>query len=213
MERKPRRSTGGAPSRRASWSIGRGLAALFAGLLVCSLVAGTLGTIVHDRGAGSGDDAAEDAPDGPGDFERSLRVAIAADPTDAAAMASLANLLGTIGESAEAVDWYERSLELRPNDRETRLNFGTTLADAGSQADAERQFGRLLEADAGDPEATFYLAELYAGWGPPRLAEARELYARAIEIAPDAYLSGLAAEAVARIGEGDGTPAATTADG
>lgn len=186
---------------------------MFAGLLVCSLIAGTLGTIVQDRGAGSGDEAAEDAPEGPGDFERSLRVAIGEDPTDAAAMASLANLLGTVGESAEAIDWYERSLELRPNDRETRLNFGTTLADAGSRADAERQFRRLLEADAGDPEATFYLAELYAGWDPPRQEEARDLYARAIDIAPNAYLSGLAAEALARIGEGDGTPAATTVVG
>ncbi len=179
-----------------------------AALLICSLIGGSVGTVLLDReeGAEQEPDAAEERGNG---FERSLREAIATNPNDASAMASLANLLATVGEREEAIDWYERSLAVAPEDRQVRLDFATTLADAGKRADAEVQFGRLIEADPANLDPTFYLAELYATWDPARTAEAVALYRAVVARAPDAYfLRGRAGEALARL-NGGGSPEAS----
>jgi predicted Zn-dependent protease len=181
---------------------------LLAALVACSLIGGSVGTVLLDRGEQSEPEAGGEAvPEG--EFERSLREAIAADPNDAMAMASLANLLATVGNREEAIDWYERALAVAPDDRQVRLDFATTLADAGQRADAELQFRRLMEADPSDPDPAFYLAELYAAWEPPRTAEAAALYRTVVDLAPDAYLAGLAREALAGLAGGAGSPGPT----
>lgn len=209
---RPRRAPGGG-SPRTAWTLGRVAAALFAGLIVCSLVAGGLAAIFQSGGTPRQDDVPVGDEAGTGDFERSLREAIADDPDDGESMASLANLLVTIGQPDEAIDWYERALAIRPDDAATRLNFGTTLADAGNLADAEVQLRRLLEEGGSDPDAAFYLAELYRSWNPPRIAEARVLYRRVIEAAPEAYLADRAREGLDAIDGGAGSPAAGSAAG
>lgn len=193
------------------WDTGRVVGALFASLIVCSLIAGGLGAIVFDRGPSGSEDGSVGENERPTDtdFERSLRNRIAAAPEDAEAMASLANLLATVGERDEAIDWYGRSLSVRPEDEATRLNFGTTLVEAGLPADAEVQFRRLLEQDDGSPEAAFYLAEVYRSWTPPRTEEAVDLYRLVIELAPDAYLADQARVELDRIDREAGAMGAT----
>ncbi len=182
----------------------------FALLIACSLVVAAVGPAILDGGGESaGDD--DGAPEADDAFERSLRERIAANPGDAASMVSLANLLATVGELPEAIDWYERALELQPADQAARFNFATSLADAGNQADAELQFRRVLELDPAHVEATFYLAQLYRDWQPARTNEAIALYGRVVELAPDSYLGEQARTELAALGVGAGTPAASGA--
>lgn len=177
-------------------------------LIVCSLVGGGVATILLDRS--SGDDRAESLPEqSVGEFEQSLRDAIAADPTDVAPVASLANVLADAGELPEAIDRYEDALALDPGNAAIRFDFATTLAETERRPDAELQFRRVIEADPGSVEAHFYLAELYRGWQPPRTQEAIALYRRVVEVAPDAYLSDRAEEELGQLGALAGTPAAT----
>ena len=183
----------------------RVVAAVFVLLVVCSLVAAGLGTVVLER---QGPEEPEEEPLNAGgeNFERSLRDAIEADPGDAQAMASLANLLATEGDLSEAVDWYERALALDPGNARIRLDFATSLSGAGNRPDAELQFRRVLELDPSSVEASFYLAELYREWQPARNEEAIGLYRRVVEAAPDSYLAGRAREELTRLGAEVATP-------
>ena len=180
-------------------------AAVFVLLVVCSLVAAGLGTVVLER-QGSEEPEVEPTKASGENFERSLRDAIEADPDDARAMASLANLLATQGDLSEAIDWYERALALDPSNARIRLDFATSLSGAGNRPDAELQFRRVLELDPSSVEASFYLAELYREWQPARNDEATELYQRVVEAAPDSYLAGRAREELARLGVQVATP-------
>ncbi len=175
-------------------------AAVFALVVVCSLLASGLGTIVLDGGLWADEPAEEQSLDADDEFERSLRRLIADDPGDVEAMVSLANLLATSGEVAEAVDWYERALEIDPNNARTRLDFAASLVAAGRATDAEVQYQRVLAIDADNIDAFFYLGELYRAWQPPRPADAVAAYQRVVELAPDAYLAERANEELGRLG-------------
>ncbi len=176
------------------------LAAIFALLVVCSLLASGVGTAILDGGFGADEPVEEQGGDVDDEFERSLRERISDDPGDVEAIVSLANLLATTGEVAEAVDWYERALEIEPNNVRTRLDFAASLAAAGRRADAEVQYRTVLTMDGNNIDAHFYLGELYRNWQPPRLAEAIAAYQQVVELAPDAYLAERAEEELARLG-------------
>lgn len=182
--------------------------------IVCAILGGAVAGVLQDRSDGTDDpaDAGEGVSEAAGGgFEASLRDAIADDPGDVAALASLANLLANRGELPEAIDRYEDALALEPENATVRFDFATSLAEAGRRADAELQFRRLLEADPESVEATFYLAELYRLWQPPRTDEAVALYRRVGEVAPNSYLGDRAGEELGRLGAAPSTPAAPAA--
>jgi cytochrome c-type biogenesis protein CcmH/NrfG len=169
-------------------------------LVICSLLAGTLGAAVFDR---------LDETDGNEDvstsgestaLEQSLREMIASDPNDAASMATLANLLANGGELDEAILWYDKALALIPNDTTVRLDFARSLADGDKLLDAEVQFRKVLELEPDHVDAHFYLAELYQNWQPPRTDEAVAEYRRAIELRPDSFLAQRAREELISLG-------------
>ena len=182
--------------------------AIFALIVVCSLVASGIGAALFDR---SPDDAPpEKAVESEGEeFERSLRDAIASNPNDTEAMVSLANLLSTLGEQTEAVDWYERALAIHPNDVGIRLAFAASLVQFGKLADAEVQYLNVLAMERENAEAHFYLAELYRQWQPPRHGDAALHFRQVIELAPDSYLGQRAEEEMMRLGGVEGTAAAS----
>ncbi len=186
---------------------------ILAGLVVCSLVAGALGTAVFDQQGGAGDADPLEYQEPSTELEDSLRATVAANPENVEATALLANLLANTGKVTEAIPLYERLLAANPDDTGRRLEFARVLADGEKQADADLQFGKVLSAEPGNVEALFYRAQLHRTWNPPRLAEAAAGYRQVIELGPDQYLAERAAEELAAMGfatpEAGATPPAT----
>jgi tetratricopeptide (TPR) repeat protein len=89
----------------------------------------------------------------------------------------------------EAMDWYERALDIAPDDNSIRLDFARSLQTNNMPTDAEAQFLLVLEADADSISGHYYLAELYMDWKPQRRDEARDHYERVLEINPDSFLA------------------------
>ena len=203
-----RRSAGGATGSGGGRKGGRVVALAAVLLLLCSIVGGSFATILVDRSS-EGEPVEPAAEQPTGEFEETLRAAVAADPRNVTAVASLANVLADAGELPEAIDRYEEALALDPGNAAIRFDFASTLAGAGRRADAELQFRRAIEADPGRVEAQFYLAELYQNWQPPRPADAIAHYRRVVEMAPDAYLSDRAREELDRLAGVAASPAAT----
>lgn len=190
---------------------------ILATLVVCSLVAGTLGTAVFN-GAGGVEDADPLEYQEPStELEDSLRATLAANPDDVEATGLLANLLANTGKVAEAIPLYERLLAERPEDMRRRLEFARVLADGGKRADADLQFEKVLAAEPENAEALFYRAQLHRIWSPPRTDDAVAGFQRVIEIAPDQYLAERAAEELTALGYATplagATPLATPVEG
>lgn len=188
------------------------IAAIVAAVVVCSLVAGLLGTVWLDRTPSSPTaDPFAPGDDGMGSFQIAMRTAIAEDPNDAVALVSLANLLVLEGNLPEAIGLYERALAVDPDNAATRRAFALALAQAGSLADAELQYERVLAANPNDAEALLFLGQVYERWSPPRLDDAAAAYARAVAAEPGSVSADEAAKALARlpVGIGGATPAVT----
>jgi tetratricopeptide (TPR) repeat protein len=168
------------------------LAVVVGGLVVCSLVATTLGTAWLQ-----GPPVTAPAATGDDEYERALLADIAADPDDSVALVSLANLLSTRGNHGEAIDHYERAIALDPDNPSIRLDFALALAESGNEPDAELQYQRVLETNPDDAEALYFLGQLYAGWQPPRTAEAAAAFERVIVAAPESVSASQAELALA----------------
>lgn len=163
------------------------------GTLIASLLTGAF------VGGGMGNSptplsTATAAPAVPGEYEQSLRAALAANPDDAVAAAALANLLSLREEVAAAIDLYERAVALEPDNAAVRLDFALALADAGNDADAELQYRRVLAVEPNNAEALYFLGELYAAWEPPRRQEAIAAWQAAVAAAPDSVSAAQAKE-------------------
>lgn len=176
------------------------LAIVVGGLVICSLVATTLGTAWLQAPPPT-------APVGTAsnDYERSLVDAIAANPNDSVALVSLANLLSTRGNHREAIDYYERAVALDPDNPAIRRAFALALAESGNEADAELQYERVLAGNPDDAEAYYFLGRLYAAWQPPRTAEAATAFEQAIAADPGSVSASQAELALAEL-RGQATP-------
>lgn len=189
--------------------------ALFGLLGVCSLLAASVGTVALELILDNEGDGGEFAIDAGDELVDGLRQDIERNPTDVASMALLAELLSYDGRLDEAIGWYEQALAIEPDNTRVRLSFARVLKDGGKRADAELQFRIVIEAEPGNVEAHYYLADLFRGWDPPRTDEAAAHYLRVIEMAPTAYLAGLSREQLTVLGfevpaaSPPATPAAT----
>ncbi|HEY7030736.1 MAG TPA: tetratricopeptide repeat protein [Thermomicrobiales bacterium] len=187
---------------------------LVALLVVVTLVVGALGTAIVDGLTNSGQNQEPatidpNEPDAPDAYETSLRTQVAANPSDAASLALLANTLAQSGRLSEAIDYYEKALELDPENWTLRLDFARSLADGGKRNDAEFQFKKIVAGQPANYEAHYYLAELYRNWLPPRNDEAAAEYRRTIEVGPGTYVAELAAQALKELGYATPEPAAS----
>ncbi|MCC6314405.1 MAG: tetratricopeptide repeat protein [Thermomicrobiales bacterium] len=194
-------------SRPAAFSPAMLLAVVVGGMLVCSLIATSLSAIVLDSGSppSSTQPAAADSQK----FEQMLRAEIEANPDDAAALASLGNVLALRGAVEEAIAQFERAVAIDPDNAQYRRDFALTLADDGKFADAELQFQRSIALDPHDADALYFLGALYDRWQPPRPAEALAAYQRAIAAAPDSLSAAQARDAIARLEAAGRTPMAS----
>jgi cytochrome c-type biogenesis protein CcmH/NrfG len=179
-------------------------------LMVCSLVAGFVGPAVIDAIVNADSSQTIDQPTSGGEgakLEASLRKDVKDHPNDPQAMSNLATYLSNTGNSAEAIEWYEKALALTPDDTNLRLIFARTLADAHKSADAELQFQKVIAADPHNPQSHYYLAELYRAWDPPRKADAIREYQKVIAVGADTYVADQSREQLIALGAA--TPAAT----
>ncbi len=177
----------------------------FAFLLACSLVASLIVPIAYealfDEGPGGNSTTEIDAS-----VERALRATAEAHSDDPAALMGLASYLANTGSLSEAISYYERAVSLDPNNVSYRIDFARSLAGGGLDGDAEFQFERALEIDPENPQAHFYLAELYYNADPRRVNDALDHYELTIEFGPETFVAEQAAERIAALTGGSPTP-------
>lgn len=182
-------------------------------LVVFSLIIGAVGTAIVDGLSGNNnsddtltvDPADQEVAD---QYEKALRKAATDNPNDPVALATLGNYLAQTGELTEAIDWYEKSLAIDPNQWDVRLDFARFLSEGDKRTDAEFQFKKVTAGQPANPEAHYFLAELYRNWIPARIPEAVNQYVLTIQTGPGTYVAEQANQALLDLGFA--TPIAAT---
>jgi tetratricopeptide (TPR) repeat protein len=181
-------------------------------MVVVALIATIVGPPLVDYLTQPDDDSSLDVDEDTQDpVEEEYRAQIAANPDDPAAFAALANYLGNTGRVDEAIGWYERALELEPNNLITRLGFARVLSNGGKRPDAELQFKKVLEACPVSEQTWFSLGQLYANWVPPRTSDAIQAYEAVIVYGPETFVAERAREELATLGVASPVPASPVA--
>lgn len=109
--------------------------------------------------------AAARAADAAGDREaaiQELRRAVAADPTNVAALFDLAYRLDLVGEEEEALALYERACESQPAPVNALINLAILCEDNGDYARAERCLRQVIETNPDHPRARLYMKDVQA---------------------------------------------------
>lgn len=134
-------------------------------------------------------------------------------PDDAGVFNDLGNLLVVAERPEEAVEAYERSLELDPSRVATHFNLGLVLQQLGQSRKALQHYREVLELEPRHAWAHFQMGSVNESTG--RDAEAIEAYARAFtldpqlafpEVNPAVIDSRLMTEALLRAHRGEETP-------
>lgn len=119
---------------------------------------------------------------------------VAENPDDVNEIVFLANLLGNTDRQQEAIPWYERAIEMAPDDNGIRLDFARMLSSAGLTTDAEAQYQIVLEADPQNQQGHYYLAQMYLSLDPSRADQAIAHLQRSIELGDSPSLTENARE-------------------
>jgi tetratricopeptide (TPR) repeat protein len=182
-----------------------------AGIMVLSLGLGIVGPLVYDAFDG-GDDGGGNSIEIDASVGDSFRSTAEANPGDPGAAAAYANYLANTGELASAIPWYEKAISLAPNDAILRLDFARSLSSGDMNGDADLQFQKAIELAPENPEAHYYLAELYFNMNPQRTVDAIDEYELTIELAPESCIAERARERLIELGvatsEANASPAA-----
>ena len=178
------------------------IALIFTGLVVCSMIGGVTASVVLDSWRSSGDNSGDTSltPDTNDDVLHQLETAAAENPQDAEAQAALGNYYANTGNFDLAVTYYERAVQLSPQDWTIRLTFAQALMTNRKLADAELQFDKILEAEPQNATAWYYLGQLYQLFDPPRDDEAIYAYQQVIRFGPDTYVATQAADKLSALG-------------
>jgi len=177
-----------------------------AGIMVLSLGLGIIGPLVYDA-FDSGDDGGGNVVEIDASVGDSFRSTAEANTSDPVAAAAYANYLANTGELANSIPWYEKAIALAPDDANLRLDFARSLSSGDMFGDAELQFQKAIELAPENPEAHYYLAELYLGMSPQRTVDAIDAFERTIELAPESFIAERARERL--VGLGVSTPEAS----
>ena len=180
---------------------------VFAGVIILLLVVGGLAFIL-DPGGGTDDSGA--FPTQPSGAQIALlETAVAKDTQDSRSMAVLADILANDGRLQEAVTWYNRAIELEPQNATYRVAFARALQGLGSDFDARIQYERAIELEPDNQSATFYFGFFNETLDPPDWDAAVQWFRRTIEIDPSSVISNQAEQRISKIEQTLGTPAAS----
>lgn len=174
--------------------------AILALLTICSLLFGTIGTIVldiigDDPGPVSFDDVTTSAEIG-----QALMETATAAPGNPAAAIALANYTAQSAGIGEAIPLYEIAIALDLENPDFRLDFARSLSDAGYSADAELQFKKAIALNPASPFAHYYLGRLYQFSDPPRINDAITEYEQTVMLGPETFVADKARQALIDLG-------------
>jgi Tfp pilus assembly protein PilF len=120
----------------------------------------------------------------------SFRRALSADASNATAHTYLGVLADRAGDLPAAEKHFAAAARVSPMSPTARNNYGAILLRRGRTREAAVEFEASLRQDARQASALVNLAQIrLAGGSPDSLRAARELFARADEIAPDASIA------------------------
>lgn len=155
------------PAARGTWTSREAyllaLVCLVAGILVGYMLRGgeTPPSVIGASFSAAGTQAAPGAPAHSAEAlepqARPLLAAVAADPTNFAALVELGNLYYDNHVYPEAIDFYGRALALRPGDINVRTDRGTAYFYSGSPAEAVAEYEKALATDPDHAPAMFNL--------------------------------------------------------
>ena len=116
-------------------------------------------------------------------LETLWRDTLAKNPAAWMAHNNLGALLARQGKLTEAIEQYERALQLKPDEAEAYTNLGGVLARQGKLTEAVQNCERALQLEPDYAEAYYNLAVALAAQG--KLPEAIKDYQRALQLKPD----------------------------
>jgi protein O-GlcNAc transferase len=118
-----------------------------------------------------------------------LQSALRVNPDFADALGNLGHLLTARGDPAQAAFYFSRSVQLKPNDAEIRMNYAVTLAILSQFVEAQQQIDAAVKADPKSPEARNFKGTLLERKGNHN--EALIEFLAAIRLRPDFELAHL----------------------
>jgi Flp pilus assembly protein TadD len=121
--------------------------------------------------------------------EKELQSALRINPDFADALGNLGHLLTARGDPTQAAFYFARSVQLKPNDAEIRMNYAVTLAILNQFVEAQQQIEAAVKADPKSPEAHNFKGTLLDRGG--RHAEALNEFLAAARLRPDFELAHL----------------------
>ena len=142
----------------------------------------------------------------PGAEEAQMRARIKDNPKDVNAMVILASLLANNGQGTEAIQWYGKAVDLKPDDESLRVAFGSVLMQYNFYLDAEIQLQKAHDITPSDPQPLYLLGQLYENKSPSEPDKALDFYQQAASASPDSVYAQLASDRIAAI---KATPGAT----
>lgn len=104
---------------------------------------------------------ASDAGDRPAMIQH-YRKAVAADPSSAHALFTLAFALDLMGEEEEAISLYERCCETAPAPINALMNLAVLYEDNGEYSRAEKCLRQILETNPNHPRARLFMKDVLA---------------------------------------------------
>ena len=96
---------------------------------------------------------------------------------------SLGNAYARQGKAAQAIDAYEKALEINPNHAATLSNLGVAYYQQGQFAQAKSMFEKALSVKENDAATHYLLGAVLLQMGDLTVAE--KSFARALELQPD----------------------------
>ncbi len=130
-----------------------------------------------------------------------LQQRLAQNPTDLGTMITLGNTLYDAKRYPEAINWYEKALELAPTNTDVRTDLGTAYFYSGNNDKAKEQWGKVLAQDPKKIQAHFNLGVLYSGLTPPDNEAAAREWETVIQIDPTSPDAKAAEQRLKQIGK------------
>lgn len=115
---------------------------------------------------------------------QALKTIIESDPRNASAHTQLANVYFDAERWDDAIEWYERSLTLQPNDPDVSTDLGVSYYYTNRPDQALAQFDRSLQLDPKHTK-TMLNKGIVLAFGKQDLSAAAEEWKKVVELAPD----------------------------
>jgi tetratricopeptide (TPR) repeat protein len=115
---------------------------------------------------------------------QALKAVIDSDPKNASAHAQLGNVYFDAQRWADAINWYEKALQLNPNDPDISTDLGVSYYYTNRADDALAQFEKSLKINPNHTK-TLLNKGIVLAFGKEDLGAAAEEWKKVVALAPD----------------------------